>query len=100
MLDAVLGAAGYQSSLFTSPHLVDFTERIRVGGGRSRARRWSARRRSTRRSSARESLTHFEFATLLAFGVRRGRDRRGRDRGRPGGQLDATNPSTRSTTID
>src|SRR5881409_2854124 len=32
MLDAVLTAAGYRSGLYTSPHLVDFTERIRVGG--------------------------------------------------------------------
>ena len=32
MLDAVLTAAGYRTGLYTSPHLVDFTERIRAGG--------------------------------------------------------------------
>ena len=32
MLCAVLMAAGYRVGLFTSPHLVDFRERIRVNG--------------------------------------------------------------------
>src|SRR5207249_3442642 len=32
MVDAVLTAAGYRTGLYTSPHLIDFTERIRVGG--------------------------------------------------------------------
>ncbi len=32
MLAAVLQQAGYQTGLFTSPHLVDFRERIRVNG--------------------------------------------------------------------
>jgi dihydrofolate synthase/folylpolyglutamate synthase len=32
MLAAILQAAGYRTALYTSPHLVDFTERIRVDG--------------------------------------------------------------------
>jgi len=32
MLDAVLHTAGYRVGLFTSPHLVDFRERVRVDG--------------------------------------------------------------------
>jgi dihydrofolate synthase/folylpolyglutamate synthase len=32
MLAAVLQAAGYRTGLYTSPHLLDFTERIRVSG--------------------------------------------------------------------
>src|SRR5262249_28028615 len=32
MLESVLRAAGWRTGLYTSPHLVDFTERIRVGG--------------------------------------------------------------------
>jgi dihydrofolate synthase/folylpolyglutamate synthase len=32
MLDAVLNAAGYRVGLFTSPHLIDLTERIQVEG--------------------------------------------------------------------
>ena len=94
MLDAVLAAAGHRTGLYTSPHLVDFTERIRVGGatiprdavvglvGELRARLEPAGIR----------LTHFEFATLLAFewfarvGVEVGVVEVGL-----GGRLDATN---------
>ncbi|MBD3258946.1 hypothetical protein GF377_10970 [candidate division GN15 bacterium] len=32
MLASVLQAAGYRTGLFTSPHLVDFRERVRVDG--------------------------------------------------------------------
>ena len=32
MLAAILQAAGYRTALYTSPHLLDFTERIRVNG--------------------------------------------------------------------
>ncbi|HSB79336.1 MAG TPA: folylpolyglutamate synthase/dihydrofolate synthase family protein, partial [Candidatus Methylomirabilis sp.] len=32
MLSAILRAAGYRTGLYTSPHLLDFTERIRVNG--------------------------------------------------------------------
>ncbi len=32
MLAAVLREAGYRTGLFTSPHLVDFRERVRVDG--------------------------------------------------------------------
>ena len=31
MLASVLGACGYKAGLFTSPHLVDFRERVRIG---------------------------------------------------------------------
>ncbi len=32
MLDAVLRASGHRTGLYTSPHLLSFTERIRVNG--------------------------------------------------------------------
>jgi dihydrofolate synthase / folylpolyglutamate synthase len=32
MLSAILQAAGYRTGLYTSPHLLDFTERIRIDG--------------------------------------------------------------------
>jgi dihydrofolate synthase/folylpolyglutamate synthase len=69
MLDAVLGAAGYRTGLFTSPHLVDFTERIRIGG-RTIPRETVVGRVAALRAAlerAQIPLTHFEFATLLAF---------------------------------
>ncbi len=34
MLDSILQAEGLRTGLYTSPHLVDFRERIRVGGGK------------------------------------------------------------------
>jgi dihydrofolate synthase/folylpolyglutamate synthase len=33
MIEAILRAAGYRTGLFTSPHLLDFRERIRLNGG-------------------------------------------------------------------
>src|SRR5690606_40683832 len=32
MLASILAAAGYKTGLYTSPHLVDFRERIRING--------------------------------------------------------------------
>jgi dihydrofolate synthase/folylpolyglutamate synthase len=69
MLDAVLGAAGYRTGLYTSPHLVDFTERIRIGG-RTIPRATVVEMVAALRAdlgAAGIALTHFEFATLIAF---------------------------------
>jgi dihydrofolate synthase / folylpolyglutamate synthase len=69
MLDAVLRAAGYRTGLYTSPHLVDFTERIRIGG-RTMPRDTvvaSVRELRADLDAAGIALTHFEFATLVAF---------------------------------
>jgi dihydrofolate synthase/folylpolyglutamate synthase len=69
MLDAVLGAAGHRTGLYTSPHLVDFTERIRVDG-RTIPRATVVDLVATLRAdlgAAGIALTHFEFATLIAF---------------------------------
>jgi dihydrofolate synthase/folylpolyglutamate synthase len=94
MLDAILRAAGRRTGLYTSPHLVDFCERIRVDGrtiprgdvvalvGELRAALEPAGVR----------LTHFEFTTLLAFEwlARRRVDVAVVEVGL-GGRLDATN---------
>ena len=68
MLDAVLTAAGRRTGLYTSPHLVDFTERIRVGGRtipRDTVVGLVAELRDDL-AAAGIGLTHFEFVTLLA----------------------------------
>src|SRR5262249_31503284 len=68
MLDAVLRAAGYRTGLYTSPHLVDFAERIRIDGGtipRSTVVALVAELRADLEAAG-IALTHFEFATLLA----------------------------------
>jgi dihydrofolate synthase/folylpolyglutamate synthase len=69
MVDAVLTASGYRTGLYTSPHLVDFTERIRIGGRTIPRDTVVALVRELRTDleRARIALTHFEFATLIAF---------------------------------
>ena len=94
MLDAVLTAAGYRTGLYTSPHLVDFTERIRAGG-RTIPREVVVQLVAELRAdleAARIPLTHFEFATLLAceWFARIGVDVGVIEVGL-GGRLDATN---------
>src|SRR5881296_2812779 len=69
MVEAVLRAAGYRTGLYTSPHLVDFAERIRAGG-RTIPHRTVVELVADLRAvlePAGLALTHFEFATLLAF---------------------------------
>ncbi len=94
MIDAVLTAAGLRTGLYTSPHLVDFTERIRVGGGtipRATVVELVGELRADL-TAAGLALTHFEFVTLLAFewfarvGIEVGVIEVGL-----GGRLDATN---------
>ncbi len=65
-LAAVLHAAGYRVGLYTSPHLVDFRERIRVDGVQITE---DALRRLIRqvRGAGGGPVTYFEFATALAF---------------------------------
>ena len=67
LVERVLRAAGHRTGLFTSPHLVDFRERIRVCG------RWADERGLARRLEHIGSLpegrdrTFFEVATALGF---------------------------------
>jgi len=68
MVDAVLRAAGYRVGLYTSPHLVRFNERIRLGGvdiddGVLGNRLLAILRQSPTAST----LTYFELGTLVAF---------------------------------
>ena len=69
MLHAILTAAGYRVGLYTSPHLLSFTERIRVGAGTiSEATVVKlAREIGATVTSRGIDLTFFEFATVMAF---------------------------------
>ena len=68
MVDAVLRAAGFRVGLYTSPHLVRFNERIRLGGvdieDAVLGRRLSE---VLERAPTAASLTYFELGTLVAF---------------------------------
>lgn len=74
-LASILGRAGLRVGLYTSPHLVDVRERIRVEGRRIPQARFASILSRVRRaadealeSGAVESIpTHFEALTLLAF---------------------------------
>lgn len=69
MTHAMLSAAGYRVGLYTSPHLVQFTERIRVGDCDIAAAE-VAELVTTIRSQVTSrgiDLTFFEFTTVMAF---------------------------------
>ncbi len=67
MLAAVLASAGYRTGLFTSPHLVDFRERIRVDGEMIPEEAAVEFTERWRDEMVREGLTFFEMATAMAF---------------------------------
>ncbi len=97
MLDAALRQAGYRVGLYTSPHLVDFTERIRIDGRMIAAEEVVARVRALRSllDTAGIALTFFELVTVLAFDAfaRHGVEVAVLEVGL-GGRLDATNVVT------
>ena len=64
---SVLRAAGWRTGLFTSPHLVDFRERIRVDGQWADADRLAARLEHIQSLPEGRDRTFFEVCTALAF---------------------------------
>ena len=67
LVESVLRAAGWKTGLFTSPHLFDFTERIRVNGRPIPHRRVSEGVSLLRPFVERYRCTFFEAVTALAF---------------------------------
>lgn len=67
MTAAILMASGYRVGLYTSPHLIDFTERIRVQGRPISEARLIELTEQGRRCVRRLDPTFFEFTTALAF---------------------------------
>ncbi|MEL6673785.1 MAG: folylpolyglutamate synthase/dihydrofolate synthase family protein [Bacteroidota bacterium] len=67
MLQAVLRAAGYRTGLYTSPHLVSFTERIRVNGKEMRPEKVVAFVEENRGLIERASPSFFELTVAMAF---------------------------------
>jgi len=69
MLDAVFAAGGYRVGLYTSPHLVSFGERIRVGGSMIAPETVVALTREIQAAASAHGieLTFFEFVTVIAF---------------------------------
>ena len=69
MLHRILSLAGYRAALYTSPHVVSFTERIRVGDGEISPAEVVelAGEIKSRAAEARIPLTFFEFVTVMGF---------------------------------
>jgi len=69
MLQRVLSLAGYRTALYTSPHLVSFTERMRIGDEEISPDDVVALAAEVRQrtEAADVPLTFFEFVTVMAF---------------------------------
>ena len=67
MLAAVLQQAGYQTGLFTSPHLTDFRERIRVNGEMISKQKVTNFVDRYKAEMERLQLSFFEMTTAMAF---------------------------------
>jgi dihydrofolate synthase / folylpolyglutamate synthase len=67
MLAAIFTAAGYKTGLYTSPHLVSFTERIRIDGKPIPPNDVIRLTNLIKKQVRRQKATYFEAVTALAF---------------------------------
>lgn len=67
MIESILRAAGHRTGLYTSPHLVDLRERVRLDGAPISAARWRRLEARVRRVGRGTGLSEFETQTALAF---------------------------------
>ncbi|NOX71187.1 MAG: bifunctional folylpolyglutamate synthase/dihydrofolate synthase [Candidatus Micrarchaeota archaeon] len=65
MVSSVLQRAGFRVGLYTSPHLVDFRERIRVNGKKIGKKETVEIFQKVKKHES--GMTFFEFATAMAF---------------------------------
>ncbi|MFP5465226.1 MAG: bifunctional tetrahydrofolate synthase/dihydrofolate synthase [Gammaproteobacteria bacterium] len=66
-LEAILGAAGYKTGLYTSPHLLRYNERVRIAGTEASDAGLVAAFEKIDAARGDTSLTYFEFGTLGAM---------------------------------
>lgn len=69
MLSAIYTAAGYRVGTYTSPHISDFRERIRVNGEMAAAGDIVEALAYVEAQRAPQTLTYFEYTTLAAMRV-------------------------------
>ncbi|MFT0548316.1 bifunctional tetrahydrofolate synthase/dihydrofolate synthase [Allopusillimonas ginsengisoli] len=67
MIDAILLASGYKVGLYTSPHLIDFNERIRVNGEYASDADITEQFDKIEDARGEVTLSYFEYATLAAL---------------------------------
>ncbi len=68
-LEAILRAEGYRVGLYTSPHLLRYTERIRIDGAEVEPATLCQAFERIDQARAEISLTYFEFGTLAALDI-------------------------------
>jgi len=66
-IESILREAGYKTGIFTSPHLVDYRERIRVDGRQIEKKYIVDFVKKYRHLISRNKITFFETCTALAF---------------------------------
>ncbi len=74
---SILQKAGYKTGLYTSPHLIEFNERIQINGKKipgkeliqlvSKLKKLKEKNQSKKKFSGLKNLTYFEFTTAIAF---------------------------------
>ncbi len=67
MLERILLCAGYRVGLYTSPHLIDYNERVRIDGRNASDEELCAAFAQVEAARGDTSLTYFEFGTLAAW---------------------------------
>jgi len=92
MLESILRESGYRTGLYTSPHLVDIRERIRIGGVAISRRDFLLEIADIQAAAEETNASFFEILTAVGFKVfaDRGVDIAVVETGL-GGRLDATN---------
>ena len=69
MLEAILLQSGYRTGVYTSPHLVHFEERCRIGGEIASASDFVAHFAAVESARGDISLSYFEFSTLAILAL-------------------------------
>jgi dihydrofolate synthase/folylpolyglutamate synthase len=67
MLESMLRAAGYRTGLYTSPHLLHYNERVRIGGAEAADEALAESFAAVEQARQDVPLTYFEFGTLCAL---------------------------------
>jgi dihydrofolate synthase / folylpolyglutamate synthase len=67
MLESILRCAGYKAALYSSPHLLRYNERVRIGGQEADDALLCAGFEAVEAARGEVPLTYFEFGTLAAL---------------------------------
>ena len=67
MLESILAAAGYRTALYTSPHLLRYNERVRIGAREADDAALCEAFAAVEKARGATPLTYFEYGTLAAL---------------------------------